>query len=145
MYASLVWHPYLIKDIQLLERIQHRVTKYILNDYVSDYKTRVIQLNLLPLMITLELNDILFFLKSYQHTQDCFDIKTWFKFSSAHTRSGSCNKLSLSQHNPSFHYPLLNKFPRLWNALPPLDLSLSLNSFKYLIKTEFQEKISIQL
>ena len=123
MYASLVWSPYLIKDIQLLERIQRRVTNYmyILNEYVSDYKTHLISLNLLPLMMTLELNDILLLSKNYmyQHTKDCFDIKTQFKFSSAYTRSGSSNKLSLSQHNLLFHNPFLDKFPRLWNALPP--------------------------
>ena len=52
-YASSVWRPQLIKDIQLLEKIQQRVTKFILNDFSSNYKTREIKLNLLPLMMTL--------------------------------------------------------------------------------------------
>ena len=39
------------------ERIQRRATKFILNDYVSDYKIRLSILDLLPLF---ELNDILF-------------------------------------------------------------------------------------
>ena len=33
-YCSSIWHPYLIKDIILLERIQRRATKFILNDYL---------------------------------------------------------------------------------------------------------------
>ena len=103
-YASSVWRPHLIKDIQLLEKIQRKATKLILNDFTSNYKTRLVQLNFLQLMMTLELNDI-FFIKNYQHIRDCFTIKTWFQFSSAHTRSSTANKLTLSQHNPSFHHP----------------------------------------
>ena len=32
-YCSQLWRPHLIKDITLLERIQRRATKYILNNY----------------------------------------------------------------------------------------------------------------
>ena len=117
-----------------------RATKFILNDLTSNYKTRLVKLNLLPLMMTLELNDIFFFIKNYQNIQDYFNIKTWFKFSSVHTRSSTANKLTLSQRKPSFHHPFLDKFPRLWNALPPLDLSFSFSSLKRIIKTEFQTK-----
>jgi len=28
-YANIVWHPYLKKDIELLERVQHRATKMV--------------------------------------------------------------------------------------------------------------------
>ena len=50
LYCSLLWRPYLIKDIDLLERVQRRATKFILSDYSSDYKTRLIQLGTLPLI-----------------------------------------------------------------------------------------------
>ena len=43
---------------------------------LSNNKTHPVQLNLLPLIVTLELNDI-FFIKNYQDIQDSFDIKTW--------------------------------------------------------------------
>ena len=42
----------------LLERIQRRATKYILNDYQSDYKHRLLQLRFLPLSMQLEWYDI---------------------------------------------------------------------------------------
>ena len=41
-YGSQIWRPHLIKDFMLLERIQRRATKYILNDYQSDYKHRLL-------------------------------------------------------------------------------------------------------
>ena len=39
-YCSIIWHPYLHKNILMLEMIQWRATKFILNDYSSDYKSR---------------------------------------------------------------------------------------------------------
>ena len=51
---------YLIKDILLLERIQRRATKFTLNNYTTDYKSRLTELKLLPLMHLFELQDILF-------------------------------------------------------------------------------------
>ena len=50
LYFSPLWRPYLIKDIMLLERVQRRATKFILSDYSMDYKSRLINLKLLPLM-----------------------------------------------------------------------------------------------
>ena len=63
-YCSQLWRPQYIQDIVLLENIQRRATKYILNDYASSYRLRLIHLSLLPLMYIYELNDIMFFIKS---------------------------------------------------------------------------------
>ena len=51
-----------MKDIKAIENVQRRATKYILNDYSSDYNFRLMSLNLLPFMMQLELQDILFFI-----------------------------------------------------------------------------------
>lgn len=51
-----------LKDMTLVELLQHRATKYMLNDYNSDY------IHLLPLSMLLELNDICFFIKSLKLT-----------------------------------------------------------------------------
>ena len=66
IYCSMIWRPNLIKDkdITLIEQIQRRATKFILNDYSSDYFDRLKQLNLLSLMYTFELSEIVFRLKS---------------------------------------------------------------------------------
>ena len=39
-----------MKDITVLEGVQSKATKFILNDYSSDYKSRLQSLRLLPLM-----------------------------------------------------------------------------------------------
>ena len=59
-YCSMIWRPNLIKDIKCLETVQRRATKFILSDYSSDYRVRLLSLNLLPLMMQLELYDLVF-------------------------------------------------------------------------------------
>ena len=64
IYSSQLWNPYLIKDIVMLERIQRHATKFILNDYTSSYKSRLLKLNILPLMYQFDYYDTLFFLSN---------------------------------------------------------------------------------
>ena len=74
LYCSPVWHPQFIKDII---NIQRRATKFILNDFRSNYKFRLTNLNLLPLMMQLEINDTMFFIKNLKEPSSSFDIKTY--------------------------------------------------------------------
>ena len=63
----------IIKDIMVFEQIQWHATKFILDDFTSDYKSRLTTLKLLSLMYWLELQDIMF-LVSYLKNQsqpDC--------------------------------------------------------------------------
>ena len=125
-HASPVWRPHLIGDMYKLERVQKRATKYILNDYSSDYRSRLIALDLLPLMFELELQDIMFCIKSLKSTSGHFSIMEYISFNQNHTRSGDGNKMSHSRShlNSSRHY-YFNRLPRMWNALPTINLDLS--------------------
>ena len=58
MFRSTLWKPYLLKDIKQLEQLQRRTMKYILNDYTSKYKSRLLELKILPLMYVLDICDI---------------------------------------------------------------------------------------
>ena len=87
IYSSQLWNPYLIKDIVMLERIQRRATKFILNDYTSSYKSRLLKLNILPLMYQFDYYDILFFVKHIKHPTDSFNILNYVSFSHSSTRS----------------------------------------------------------
>ena len=58
MFCSTLWKPYLLKDIRQLEQLQRHTTKYILKDYTSNYKSRLLELKILPLMYVLDICDI---------------------------------------------------------------------------------------
>ena len=51
------------------------------SDYTSDYKSRLIKLQLLQLMYVYELSDILFFIKSVKSPNNSFDIMNYVSFS----------------------------------------------------------------
>ena len=68
-------------------KVQRRATKVILNDYTSDYKFRLIKLQLLPLMYMYDLSDILFFIKSVKTPNNSFDILNYVSFVRGATRS----------------------------------------------------------
>ena len=77
MYCSQIWRPQLVRDITTLERVQRRATKFILNDYISPYKSRLQQLNLLPLMYIYKPTDLMSLIKSFNTPTDNFDIKNF--------------------------------------------------------------------
>ena len=125
MYCSQIWRPQLIRDITTLERVQRRATKFILNDYISSYKSRLQQLNLLLLMYTYELNDLIFLIKSLNTSTDNFDIRNFISFNTNSTRSGSHLKLRHPRTlSTSHHHFYFNRIVRLWNHLPVINLSL---------------------
>jgi len=70
LYCSPLRRPYLLKDIESLEKVQWRATKFILSNYQSDYKIRLIQSGMLLLMYIYEIADILFFIKSIKNPSD---------------------------------------------------------------------------
>ena len=71
----------LIKDIKKLEQLHCRATKYILNDYVSNYKTRLMYLRILSSMYIF---DILFLINNPTNN---FNINNYISFSTSNTRT----------------------------------------------------------
>ena len=121
-YCSPVWRPQHARDVISLERVQRRATKYILNDYTSDYKSRLLSLHLLPLMYYFELCDLMFFIKNIKHPSECFNIKDYITFSNCacSTRSSAHYKLRHNQTaTSSYRHFYFNRIVRLWNSLPP--------------------------
>ena len=112
----------------MLERVQSRATKWILTDYTSDYKSRLLTLNMLSLMMTFEVYDISFFLKSLSSSSVAFDILNYVSFNFTVGTRSSGNKLQhrFSRTNPSRHF-YFSRLPRIWNSLLSLDhINLSL-------------------
>ena len=134
-YSSVIWRPRFIKDIIALERIQRRATKFILNDYCSDYKSRLLKLKLLPLMAWFEYIDIMFFITSLHQRSDRFDILHYVSVTSHRTRSSDKVSLqhTLSKSCLSRHF-YFNRIPRLWNALPSINIDKPLSSIRCEVK-----------
>ena len=137
-YCSQIWQPCLIQDILLLERVQRRATKYILNDYTSSYCARLLKLSMLPVMYIFELNDLLFFIKSIKNPSPHFDITKWIHLSSGVTRSSSHLKLAHKyiKYNSSRHF-YFNRLPHLWNSFPPINLEFSTATLKHQLINTF--------
>ncbi len=132
-YCSQLWRPRLIKDILSVERVQRKATKYILNNYSLDYKTRLERIHLLPLMYWLEMQDIMFLVKCLQDPNDTINIRSHISFSSTTTRAGSDNKLKYKyQRTSAGRHFYFNRVARLWNKFPAtcLDLSKSFCAIK---------------
>ena len=139
---SSLCHPHFIRDITTIKILQQRATKYILCDFSSDYKSRLIRLKLLPLMMTFELQDV-FFIKSFKEPSTSFDIRNFIQFSSSRTRSATYLKMKyLSKLNSVFYF---NRLPQLWNSLPPINLDQPLSFIKKITQNVFLEYIYIQV
>ena len=137
-----MWRPHLIKDIKKLEQLQRRATKYILNDYVSDYKARLTNLRLLPLMYIFEISDVLFFIKNLKNPTNNFNINTYISFTVGNTRScGVKLRHNAALTNKERHF-YFNRISRLWNSLPIINLNLSINTIKSQLKQYLYENIS---
>ena len=137
-YCSQVWRPRYINDFTTLERVQRRATKYILNDFSTNYRQRLISLELLPLMYFLELLDILFFIKCLKFPDPSFPVLNFVSFSNTKTRSSSFSKLI---HNPCSsrlsQHSYFSRIARLWNTLPPIDTSVPFSTIKFQLKSFF--------
>ena len=96
-----------------------------LNDIVSDYKSRLINLHLFPLMYSYELADVLLLVKNLKDPDPSFPVRNYIAFSSSNTRSGKSMKL-VHQSSSSIitQHSYFKRTARLWNSLPPIDLSL---------------------
>ena len=89
------------------------------------------QFNLLPLMYTFELNKRVFMLKSLKYPSPSFNITDYITFADGNTRSSSSGKIiHVRNNNNAGRHFFFNRIPQLWNALPPIDLSLSIKTNK---------------
>ena len=134
LYGSQVWRPHLVKDTMQLERIQRLATKFILNDYQSSYKNRLSRLNLLPLSMMFEINDIMMLLRSLKSG---LDMSNHISFYHSSSRLTSFGKLVPHNNVGGYNWFYYNRVVHLYNALPYIDLSLSIPSLKNQIYTYF--------
>ena len=118
-FCSQVWKPQYVKDIQMLERIQRRATKYILNDYSMDYKSRLTSLHLLPISLWLDLHDLLFLVKCLQDPDDNIEINRFITIRRTCTRAGSTGRMLTINlvHTSAARHFYFNRIAMLWNVV----------------------------
>lgn len=135
-YGSQVWNPPLLQDIKRLEQLQRRATKFILQESKLSYKERLINLVLLPLVMWLELQDVLFLIKQMKSPSDNFNIFEYVRFNQSSSRSSTKKHLvhNYTKTNKARHF-YFNRVVRLWNKLPEINLENSFSNIKvYLTK-----------
>ena len=81
IYCCQIWHPYLIRESQVLERLQRRATKFILDDYKMGYKERLVKIHILPLTLWMEIQDILLFIILLKNPPDNFNLFDYVSYS----------------------------------------------------------------
>ena len=95
-----------------------------LSNYSSDYKSRLVCLQLLPLMMQFELNDIIFLVTSIQNPSTCI-----VHHSPVHHLLRSSIRASVNykllhhaaKTNKTRHFYLHRVLSRLWNSLPAIN------------------------
>ena len=127
-YFSQIWRLQFLKDIQSL---QHQATKYILSDYSSAYKSRLVCLQLLPLMMQFELNDIMFLVTSIRNPSTSFNILQYITFSTS-----SIGPLLIINFYIMLQEPIrLDTFTlTVWNSLPAINLNQSVASIRHKLR-----------
>lgn len=120
-YASVVWNPDK-GDLTLLERVQRRATKYILNDYTSDYKIRLSKIGLIPLCYYFEIIDLCFFYKCIHgfYNLNLSNLIPFRDISVSITRSGQDSLLlqALPFRTETAAGFFSHRIVKLWNNLP---------------------------
>ena len=117
-------------------QVRYHTTSTLLQ--VRYYRERLIKLKLLPLMMTLEFSDIVFFIKLINNPTLNFNISDFLTFTSSKTRSSNFKLQHIrSSHNLTRNF-YFNRFPCLWNALPPINIiNCPINMIKSTIKSYF--------
>jgi len=137
LYCLPVWRPHLIKDIKKLEQLQHRVTKCILNDYVSNYKTRLTNLKKTPFDVYL--GNIWHFVpyKNLKIPTNNFNVNNYISFSTSNTRTHGIKLWhNIGSTNKEWHF-YFNRISHLWNSIPIIDLNLPVDTIKIRNKAYF--------
>jgi hypothetical protein len=115
-YTAEVWSPSQYNNKMLLERVQRRATRWILQTRDLTYKDRLQMLNLLPLTYDREIRDLTFFFKLLNGFYD-LNISNFVSFVS-HIRTRNCENPSLVLKVPSCKTSTFSR-----PSLPVLSLS----------------------
>jgi hypothetical protein len=132
-YGNVIWHPYLQKDIEAIEWVQHRATRMVSGLAKLAYTERLKILDLPTLAFRRRRGDAIEVYK-YLHghyNTDCSDILPLYVAEGAKTRGHSL-KLQKRECRSQIRANILGyRVVNMWNALPEEVVSApSVNCFK---------------
>jgi hypothetical protein len=128
-YCSSVWRPHLVGNIEILEKIQRRFTKRLLQHHSQqlDYSQRLQHLGLATVHEHLLKNDLCQLYHIY-HKDTCLD--NFLTHCTSCTR-GSLHKLSLATcHSDYIKFSFPQRIILSWNQLPTEIVKSGYNRFK---------------
>ena len=130
-YCAPSWSPYLTKDINALERVQHRATKLVKSLSTLPYEDRQVSLQLQSLYCRRQRGDLI---ETFKILNDFTNVQigTTFTLSTIQLTRGHPFKLSKNRSNLELRRHLFtNCVVNLWNSLPSHAVcSPTVNSFK---------------
>ena len=117
-YASVVWSPHTKRNINNLEQVQRRATRFILGRDYSEHE-RLCKLNLLPLQYRREINDLVYFFKCFKNIRK-LNIFDYVSFRSCIKPLRNVDHLTLDvpfSKTDVFKNSFFVRICRLWNEL----------------------------
>lgn len=130
-YCVQAWRPYLRKDIDSLEQVQHRATKMIIECRNQDYESRLVSTGLTTLEVRRDRGDLIELFKLIKGI-DKVDYKKFFQLANNDRTRGHKYKIvklrsRLEIRKHFFSQRVVNN----WNSLPSYVVEAeSVNSFK---------------
>ncbi len=137
-YGTVIWNPYLIRDIQLVEKVQRRVTRTVRGLRNLPYEERLVQLQIDSLekrRVKTDLTELFKIINGYT----CLQPEHFFNFNvQARTRGHNFKIYPNFSHLNVRKYFFTNRVVELWNRLP-IEIVNAINvvNFKKLLNEYF--------
>ena len=131
-YANPVWSPFLVKDVDSIERVQRQFTKRISGVRFHSYSDRLKKLNLPSLVYRRQRGDMIECYKLTHHIHDPLTTHTLFEFDNNNITRSHPYKLKKPRFNSKkYQHFFTNRIVNPWNGLPADVVSAeTLNAFK---------------
>jgi len=135
-YGTVIWSPYLLKDIDMIENVQRKFTKRISHMFEYSYPDRLRILG----MESLEYRRLIFDLEmtyKLMHNHIPLKFDDFFSFAPVTSTRSNCRRLTLpSRMTVTCENFFSNRVPRVWNSLPDdVVLSPNIRTFRNRLKT----------
>ena len=134
-YASQVWNPHLVKDVDLLERIQRKFTKRIPSLIGLNYMARLDSLELLSLEKRRLISDLVLVYKNF-HSKVCLDPQQLFtKAPHSGTRGHEFKLFKINSKFNCHKYSFSQRVVSNWNKLPTdVVMCTTVNAFRIAVR-----------